>query len=86
MEAAGNKDSTSPPLIIAHRGEDLRLATQPAKCRRMDDPISVALEWPAVRVRRLGVLSPTTIETENRVRRKQRTLTFIRLLQRGHVY
>ncbi len=42
-------------------GEDLRLVLQPAKGARVDDAVAIALEWIAIRMRRLGIAASARI-------------------------
>ena len=38
-------------MIVAHLpGEDLHLAAEAAKGRRVDDPVAIALKWSAIRM------------------------------------
>jgi hypothetical protein len=50
-----------PKVVAQTRGEDLRLALQPAERARMDDTIAIPLEIIAERMLRLGILPATKI-------------------------
>ena len=69
-------------VIVPHlAGEDLHLAAQPAKRRRVHDPVAVALKRPPVRMLLLRMPPPPRLRAMHRIPRQQTRLAADRRVQ-----
>jgi hypothetical protein len=69
----GNFDAvgqTGSEVITMGRNEDLRLVFQSPKCRRMDDPVAIALETTAAATFSFGMQPTAALVWPRRKRRK----------------